>query len=170
LGKKIISKEFLMYTIGIKTKDEFKDVRGKKIFDDIISIGINGIKKVTYCPMYIIDGDIELAEIYKIAKELLSDKITEDFFIEVDGTAQKKDLDGDGSIEVWYKKGVADPAAESVAKAVLDLGIEKKITVKTGSKYFLFGEFSDEKLLNIAEKLLANTLIQGYKIENYNKG
>ena len=98
-----------------------------------------------------------------IAAELLSDKITEMPKVRfVKSGKEEKNADA-SVIEVWFKKGVTDTVAESVVKAVKDLGIMKEISVKTGHKYYLYDEISGAQLDKIAVKLLANTLIQEYK-------
>jgi phosphoribosylformylglycinamidine synthase len=127
-----------------------------------LSIGIKGITKVDYSPLYIIDGYINKAEAKTIASELLSDKITEGFEV-VSGTQEKKSKNP--VIEVFYKKGVTDTVSESVAKAIKDLGITKDVKVKTGHKYYLHGNAPQDVLNKIAVKLLANTLVQEYKIK-----
>jgi phosphoribosylformylglycinamidine synthase len=151
-----------MFKIDIFTKKGFKDSRGAHVLSDILGIGIKGITKVDYSPLYIIDGDINKAEAKTIASELLGDKITEGFEV-VSGTQEKKSKNP--VIEVFYKKGVTDTVSESVAKAIKDLGITKDVKVKTGHKYYLYGNASQGILNKIAVKLLANTLVQEYKIK-----
>lgn len=152
-----------MFKIEIKTKEGFKDVRGEHILSDINAIGISCVSKAQYSPLYIIEGDIDFANAEIIAKELLTDKITENYSI----NNEEKNSFAAGSVEVWYKKGVTDTTSQSIIKAVKDLGIDKQIKVKTGHKYYLYGKISKDILNEIAVKLLANTLIQEYKIENY---
>ncbi|MDR0398928.1 MAG: phosphoribosylformylglycinamidine synthase subunit PurS [Endomicrobium sp.] len=151
-----------MFEIDIFTKEGFKDSRGEHVLSDILGIGIKGVKKVDYSPFYIIDGDINKSEAKTIASELLSDKITEGFKVGF-GTQEKKSKNP--IIEVLYKKGVTDTVSESVAKAIKDLGITKDVKVKTGHKYYLHGNVSQDVLNKIAVKLLANTLVQEYKIK-----
>ncbi|MDR1952255.1 MAG: phosphoribosylformylglycinamidine synthase subunit PurS [Elusimicrobiota bacterium] len=155
-----------MYKIEIKTKENFRDARGEYYLYEIISMGFDNVKKVKYCPLYIIKGDISDGEAEIIARQLLIDEITEDYSIKKENEILSPIKVG-GAIEVWYKKGVTDTVAQSVQKAVKDLGIDKKIEVNTGHKYYLFGDISDEDLALMAEKLFANTLIQGYEIENH---
>jgi phosphoribosylformylglycinamidine synthase len=164
-----------MYEIEILTKKGFKNPRGEHAFSEILGLGVKGVKKVEYSQVYRIDGGISFAEADKIASELLSDKITETY-----KTSVVKPLDcGCGGvdfksrnsysslslIEVWYKKGVTDTVAESVVKAVKDLGIKTDIKAAAGHKYYVYGKLSGNILHSIATKLLANTLIQEYKIK-----
>jgi len=169
----------MMSEIEILTKRGFKNSRGENVLSDISGIGVKNVVKVEYSPLYIIDGDIDSAETERIASELLTDKITETYTIrphlETDGqqrcgtisdSIENTDFSGSAFsvIVVWYKRGVTDTVSESVIKAIKDLGIAKEVKVKTGHKYYLYGEILRSALNNIAIKLLANTLIQEYKI------
>lgn len=151
-----------MYEIEILTKKGFKNVRGEHTLSEISGLGVKGVKKVEYSALYGIKGDISSAEAKTIGSELLSDKITETFQAKKDGVSAKSDA---AIIEVWYKRGVTDTVADSIVKAVKDLGITKDISVKTGHKYYIYGNISSSALDKIATGLLANTLIQEYKIK-----
>ena len=156
------------YEIEILPKKGFTDLHGKRVLSDIIQAGIKGVKKAGYSPVYAIDG-ITKAEADLIGREILSDKITETFCV-VDNAITAKDhgckKQASGSaIEVWFKKGVTDTVSESVVKAIKDLGIIKEVQVKTGHIYYIYGAVSKQLLEKIATEVLANTLIQDYKIE-----
>jgi phosphoribosylformylglycinamidine (FGAM) synthase PurS component len=163
-----------MYEIEILTKKGFKDPRGERVFSEISGLGVKGAEKVVYSQIYRIKGEITKAEAQKIASQLLSDKITETYKISVCetkncscGGVDFSSLPADSSaslIEVFYKKGVTDTTAESVVKAVKDLGIKTEIKAAAGHKYYVYGRLSGNVLNNIATKLLANTLIQEYNI------
>ncbi|MDR3195888.1 MAG: phosphoribosylformylglycinamidine synthase subunit PurS [Endomicrobium sp.] len=151
-----------MFEIEIFTKNGFKDSRGEHVLSAIAGLGVKGATKVDYAPLYIIDGDISQTEAMTIASELLSDKITEKFEISSKPQSGKSK---NSVIEVLYKKGVTDTVAESVVKAIKDLGVTKEVKVKTGRKYYIYGNCSRVVLDKIAGKLLANALVQEYKIK-----
>ncbi|MCA6070779.1 MAG: phosphoribosylformylglycinamidine synthase subunit PurS [Endomicrobium sp.] len=154
-----------MFEIEIFTKKWFKNSHGERVLSDILGIGIKRVTKVEYSPLYVIDGDINSAELKTIALELLCDKIVENYVVKRHCECDLKPVvDSDVSvIKVWYKKGVTDTVSESVVKAVKDLGIAKEVKVKTGHKYYMRGKATQAVLDKIATKLLANTLIQEYK-------
>jgi Phosphoribosylformylglycinamidine (FGAM) synthase, PurS component len=154
-----------MYEIEILSKTGFKNVHGEHIHAEVMQLGFKGVKKVEYSPLYKIDGGINSSEAKTIAAELLSDKITETPKVRIVKQSETGNTSKYSVIEVWFKRGVTDTVAESVVKAVKDLGIDKEIIVKTGHKYYLYGDISNTVLDNIATKLLANTLIQEYKIK-----
>jgi phosphoribosylformylglycinamidine synthase len=152
-----------MFEIEILTKKGFKDSRGEHILLDIWGIGIKGATKVDYVPLYIIDGDISRTEVMTIASQLLSDKITEKFGISSNSSQSRKSKNF--VIEVLYKRGVTDTVSESIKKAIKDLGIAKEVKVKAGHNYYIHGNVSRNALDKIAVKLLANTLVQEYKVK-----
>ncbi len=155
----------MIFEIEIKTKKGFVDPQGKHTSSDIASIGIKDISSVEYIAVYRLDGNINRKDAEFIGKELLSDKITEDFAVKEYEDLKKKKIEKN-SIEVWFKHGVTDTVSESVVKAIKDLGIKEDVIVKTGKKYRLTGKNIDEnKLRKIATGLLANTLIQEYLIK-----
>ena len=153
------------YEIEILPKESFTDLHGAHVLGDILQAGIKGVKKVNYSPVYAMEG-INKAEASLIGKELLSDKITETFFIAESSSAKKSAYKSKKAsrIEVWYKKGVTDTVSESVVKAIKDLGIKKEVKVKTGHAFYIYGDVSKKVLEKIATGVLANTLIQDYKI------
>jgi len=71
------------------------------------------------------------------------------------------------SIEVWYKPEVTDPLEESVRKGVADLDIQGLEQVRTGQKYLMEGSLTKEQVERICRELLANPVIQEYKIQPF---
>ncbi|GHT47152.1 hypothetical protein AGMMS49936_07340 [Endomicrobiia bacterium] len=158
-----------MFEIEIFNKKGFKNSHGEHVLSDIFELAIRDITKVEYSPLYFIDGDINLSEAKMIAVELLSDKITESCTVRRYSDLNSKTVNlhmlSASVIEVCYRKGVTDTVVESVMKAVKDLGIDKDIKVRAARKYYLYGTVSKTVLNIIAIKLLANTLVQEYKIK-----
>jgi phosphoribosylformylglycinamidine synthase len=151
-----------MFKIEVSTRKGFKDSRGEHILSDILGLGIKAVTKVDYAPVYFIEGGINMTEAKTIASELLSDKIIENYTV---SSKPSSGEDKSSVIEVLYKKGVTDTVAESVVKAIKDLGITKKVEIKTGHKYCFHGNLSRAILDKIASKLLANTLVQEYNLK-----
>lgn len=157
-----------MVAIEVFTKNNFKDSKGQHILSDINLIGVNGVKRVKYCSLYIVEGDLLPREVKMISSSLLSDGVTEEYTVTKcyakDSCSKTVDI-SEAMIEVLYKKGVTDTVSSSVIKAVRDLGINKEMEIRTGSRYYVSGNLSKSGLESISKNLLANTLIQEYKIE-----
>jgi len=68
-------------------------------------------------------------------------------------------------VEVWYKPGVTDAVGDSVKKGVSDLGISGVTSVKTGQVYIIEGKLDKKQVDKICSGLLANGIVQFYKIK-----
>jgi len=150
----------MQYVVEVFLKDKFRDKHGEHVKHDIAEFGIPNVDSVKFHPLYRINSELKSAQIEKIASALLIDPITEDYKVSKTPSKSKNSVD----IEVWLKKGVTDPVADSVVKAVKDLGINKSITVKTGSKFILSGKVSKKAAEEVALKMLANPMIQNFTI------
>ena len=108
--------------------------------------------------IYEISGDVVTNEIKKICTELLTDPLTQEYF--VNSTRDK----GCFPVEVYNKNGVTDAVADTVEIGIKDIGINKNINVKTGKKFCLYGSLKTSEIEEIAKKILSNSIIQEYKI------
>jgi len=147
----------MQYKIEIADKRGIFDAVGAGILKDIRDLGINSVKKVKFIQVYIIEGGISDIQIEKICRELLTDNISQDYYI--DGKADRNSALR-STIEVAYNPGVMDPVVDSTLKGIRDLGIETSLTVKTAKKYIIEGNLKPRELKTISEKLLYNKLIQ----------
>jgi phosphoribosylformylglycinamidine synthase len=168
-----------MFKIEVYTKIGFRNPYTRQILSDINSNRGRLINKLHSSFLYAIHGNLNSEEVKMITTELLTDKITEKYYyqhckdINYDKYITKLSLNITYNcifiIEVWYKDGVTDTVAETVIKAVKDLGILKKISVKRGYKYYLY---SDRQILQknldiIVRTCLCNILIQDYIIKQH---
>lgn len=152
----------MIYKIEVSVKSGSRDRHGEHIRHDIADIGIKNAPEVKYSQIYSVDGDISSDDARRIAADLLTDPITETFRVSAEGKESKS---SGHNIEVWLKHGVTDTVAESVLKAVNDLGINVPIKVKTGQKFVFSGGMSLSGIKQIAERLLVNPMVQEYKIK-----
>ena len=163
------------YLIEISYKPGFFDALGHNILKDIKDMGISGTTKVKTAQLYLINGDLSQNDAILICKELLTDKITQQYNIKIQGTGYR--VQGITPkpypltpnpcfiVQVWYKKGVTDAVADTVKKGAADLGVKAIDTIKTGQEYTITGKISAEKVREIAEGLLSNKVIQDYIIK-----
>ena len=71
---------------------------------------------------------------------------------------------------VTLKPAILDPQGKAIANALTSLGVAGVVSVRQGKVFDIEVESNDraqaEKLLaNAADKLLANTVIENYKVE-----
>ncbi len=67
-------------------------------------------------------------------------------------------------IEVSYKKGVEDPEALAIQKNIKILGYESVKDTRV-SKVYYFDATDEKEVQEIADKILANPVINDYKVE-----
>ncbi|HBU70127.1 MAG TPA: hypothetical protein DEE98_07060 [Elusimicrobia bacterium] len=145
--------------VQINLKPSFRDRHGEHISHEIAEMNLKSRPHVKYHPVYRIEGELGKSELNDIAAKLLIDPVTENYSL-----APLKKA-GTVEVEVWLKKGVTDTVSDSVVKAVRDLGIVKPVKVNTGHKYILAGKVDKKSAAEIAQKLLANPIIQEYSID-----
>jgi len=153
--------------------------RNEGIKKDIEDLGVSGVDSVEAVQVYIIEGNIRSLQIKNIARDLLSDPVTQEYafrnnpLTDVEAPSsrgssgegrfirgKKSGNAGQFLVEVAYNAGVMDPVEESVRKGILDLGIKGVASVRTAKKYIIKGRISESNLKTISEKLLYNKVIQ----------
>jgi len=153
------------YKIETSTRKNLLDARGKEVEKDILDLGISKVKSVRYSQVYCLEGEIGKQKIEQIVHRLLIDPVTQDCIInQIKDIQESSDTakDGDFIIEVYYKKGVTDAVGDSVKKGIEDLSIDGIKSAKTGHKYVISGALKKEDVLKIAERLLANNVVQDF--------
>jgi phosphoribosylformylglycinamidine synthase II len=115
---------------------------------------------------YLLQGNLQRAEIERLMRELLVDPLAETGRIsgpEVhNGKPDSSFRDPDRGVTVLLKPGVMDPAAMSVASAARDLGIPVD-TVRTFRRYYLKDQgpnVSHAPLQAALERVLANEAVE----------
>ena len=141
----------------IFNREGFADVHGKSVLDDIKELGISSVEKVSSTRVFMIEGAFDDAFAGRIANELLTDVVCEDFFIgrRQCQTGEKKIT----IIEVHLKSGVTDPVSQSVITAISDMGVNVG-HVRTARKYVLLGDVTEEQRDLITRRVLANDCIE----------
>jgi len=146
----------MIYQIEISLKKQFGDKHGEHVKHEISGLGVKGISEVKYRTVYKIDGELTRQQAERISSRLLIDPITEEYSISTETIKNNKEL----SVEIWFKKGVTDTVADSVAKAVKDIGIKEALKINTGHKFTFTGKVSLAVIKQTAAKLLYNPMIQ----------
>ncbi len=135
----------------------FSDVHGNGVLEDIQELGITSIEAVQSAKVFLVEADFDQAFAERVAGELLSDPVCEEFYI--GRSAAPAGLARATLIEVHLKSGVTDPVAESVTAAISDMGIPGA-HVRTARKYVLLGEVRESQIETIAKRVLANDCIE----------
>ncbi|HPC96502.1 MAG TPA: phosphoribosylformylglycinamidine synthase subunit PurL [Sedimentisphaerales bacterium] len=135
----------------------FSDVHGNGVLEDIRELGITTIEAVQSAKVFLIEADFDQAFAHRVAKELLSDPVCEEYYI--GRSSAPAGLARATLIEVHLKSGVTDPVAESVTTAISDMGLSAA-HVRTARKYVLLGEIRPAQIETIAKRVLANDCIE----------
>ena len=151
----------MLYQIEISLQPQFRDKHGEHVKHEIAELGVKGIAEVRYLPVYKIEGNLSRQEAERIAGRLLIDPITEQYLV-IDRQEKpvKKPASKDLSVEIWFKKGVTDTVAGSVAKAVKDIGVKEILKIDTGHKFVIKGNVPAAAIKQAAGKILYNPMIQ----------
>ena len=138
-------------------RSDTADVHGESVLGEIKELGINSVEAVQSAKVFLIEGDFDKSFAQRVAGELLSDAVCEQYYI---GRSKAPvGLAKATLIEVHLKSGVTDPVAESVTAAIADMGLEVE-HVRTARKYILLGAVTENQVDTIAKKILANDCIE----------
>jgi phosphoribosylformylglycinamidine synthase II len=135
----------------------FADVHGNSVLEDIRELGIRSVEAVQSAKVFLIEADFNKGFAERLAKELLTDTVCEEYYIGRSGAPAG--LAKATLIEVHLKSGVTDPVAESVMAAIADMGVTTN-NVRTARKYILLGDIGRSQTNIIAKKILANDCIE----------
>ena len=154
----------MAWIVEIGYKNGFTDPVGFLIKKEIEDLGIKGVEVVKAFSTYRISGRVSEEEIKKICEELLVDKQIQEYGYsngKVDKLL-KKEFPNAWLIEVNFKRGVTDAVGASTTHAIEILGIDSVREVRTGNKYLIIGNISEDDVKLICKRCLANELIQKY--------
>ncbi|MHC4267464.1 MAG: phosphoribosylformylglycinamidine synthase subunit PurL [Planctomycetota bacterium] len=167
--------------IEVFTKENFPDTIGNKVASEIVNIGITSIAEIRVVQVYLVDGDLSKEDIKRVCGELLIDGLTQDYVC-VNGLSSLPDniqaekvqfghrwrnYDTIYTIEVARKRGVMDPVESTVIKGIKDLCLTVK-SVKTARRFLIAGLLTIDQVEDIANKILANKIIEDVFIDKNN--
>ncbi|MFH1752757.1 MAG: phosphoribosylformylglycinamidine synthase subunit PurS, partial [Candidatus Omnitrophota bacterium] len=148
----------MIWRIEICNKPGIFDAAGEGIKRDIEDLGYKNVKKIKTIQVYLLEGDIDKNSADRVARELLTDKVTQDYSI--NGPVLAKDEEKFDAVEVTHNPGVMDPVEESTIKGIRDLGIDGVSAVSTAARFLIEGKIAKSDIKTISEKLLYNKVIQ----------
>ncbi len=147
------------HTLVVQSKNS--DPRNAGLLVDAHALGLNRVTDIRCQDLYFIEGDLVELDLKRLAAELLSDPVAQ--------TAEWRSADGDATssgqlIETARRPGVTDSVAEQIVRAAHELGISAVQRAATGNSYCVGGGLTTDDLRTLAERLLANSVIQHYKL------
>lgn len=151
----------MAHRIEVDFKEGMFDALGestKKGIAEHLGIDLNSIKTVD---VFTIDSDLTKEELNDLGSNLFADHVIQNFSID---SSQAKTFDW--IIEVGFKPGVTDNVGRTSKEAAEDMLKKPVGDIYTSKQYVIKGEISKDDADKIAEKFLANKLIERWDIRN----
>lgn len=144
----------------------------KKIINALLKeSGLKQWNCVGISALYRMEGPLTKNEIYLSAQELLCDPVIEKFSINSKPSQSRLFFS-----DIWFKKGVTDPVAESILKALQDLKIRSNLRASSGTRYEFIckknrspSALLKKQLAEFSYLNLLNPLIQECKLISYDQ-
>jgi phosphoribosylformylglycinamidine (FGAM) synthase PurS component len=150
------------WRILVHLKPAFVDHHGESVKKEGRLAGLKGLKKVRVGQAYELVGDLDKAMAQGLADRLLADPVTQDAALfPADHVARPK---GGRLAEIWLKKGVSDPVADTVRLGAQDLGVTGLGSVRSGQVYDFLGEIRPQAVKRFCEEHLMNALVQSVEV------
>ncbi len=154
----------MLWEIDIYPKNEQKDNLAEEVRAEIFALGLAadadaGRIGVRAGHGYLLQGELSLADVEKIAKNLLADTVVEDVCVfPLAESVQRVAADAAAVVHVLPKPGVMDPVAMSAKTAIADFGVIAD-EVRTFRKFHFTG-LDDAQIEKLCWKVLANDAIE----------
>ena len=148
----------MAHRIEVGFKPEIRDSLGemikKRIIEDLL-INVDSVKTID---AYTIDADLSVKQLKTLAENLFADQIIQNYSID---KSLAKEFDW--LIEVAFKPGVTDNVGKTSSEAIEDI-LKIKPNAYTSRQYLISGRLDKEQVEKITSDLLANQLIERWKI------
>ena len=157
----------MIYRIDVQTAPSARggegavDAMGEAIRHQIAEFGVE-VGPIAVRRVFFVDTDADRPAMERVAGELLADPVVERS--ELLTTAPQDN--GTSRIEVHLKPGVMDPVAASTEMAIRDMGLNVR-EVRTGRAYLIKGNVPRAELERIAQKVLANGVVESIHFDAY---
>src|SRR4030042_1324328 len=153
----------MVHRIEVMLKKSLRDAFGEKIrkrINEDIHLPVRSVRTIK---VFTIDAGVASTLVEESAGQLFCDSISQEYSIN-----RPLADDFDWLIEVGFRPGVTDNEGKT-ARESLELAIGRKLNrgegVYTSTQYALTGDLSLKDVERIATGLLANTLIQRFRIK-----
>ncbi|MBL0058743.1 MAG: phosphoribosylformylglycinamidine synthase subunit PurS [Elusimicrobia bacterium] len=150
------------WRVLVHMKPAFVDHRGEGIKKEWRMARLKGVHHVRVGQAYEISGEIDEANARRLADRLLVDPVTQEAGVfPADHVARPK---GGRLAEIWLKKGVSDPVADTVRLAAADLGVQGLAGVRSGQVFDFMGDPTPKAIRQFCEEHLMNALVQSVEV------
>ena len=158
----------MQYRVEVIYKQEAEDPGARVALGEALDLGIRAIEGARALAVYIVDGELNVGELRRLAETLFLDPVLQHYRVCGLDEVVWPYAEGPGvhTIEVARKAGVMDPVQMSAIKGAADLGLDGKVDrIRTARKYLMRGDLTHEQLMRLALKALANTSIEDIHVD-----
>ena len=151
------------YRIEVGLKQGIRDTRGEKIRRRIVEDLELPVENVRTIDVYTVDAGLTLDEIRLVASEPFTDSVIQEYTID-----QPLAREFDYLVEVAFRPGVTDNIGRTAREAIeytLNYHFKENEGVFKSTQYLLQGKLTLPSMQKISEHLLANTLIEHFRIK-----
>ncbi len=135
---------------------------------DAHALGVTRLNHLRCYTLYFVEGHVTAPELDRLAAELFGDPVAQTSVRRSASAGGVAFVNGSNSsanehvIETALRPGVTDPVADQIARYARLLGVTGVERAATGQRYVLHGELTTADLDFLAQRLLANPVIQHY--------
>jgi phosphoribosylformylglycinamidine synthase II len=131
----------------------------RQVLASLQAAGLRGLDTARMARIFLLEGELESADVERLTTELLTDPVTERATVMTAQDSPRPIDPGEVAIEVLPRPGVMDPVAESTLAELRAEGVA--VThVRTGRRYVLSGDIAPDEVLTSARRVLANESIE----------
>lgn len=127
------------------------------------ALGFNDLRRIICHDLYFIEGQLSQENLHRLALELLMDPVTQSVVWDELPASRPDPEPGPVILEVALRPGVTDSVASEIVRAAREIGITGVQRAATGLRFEVEG-LKIEQLDQLAKQLLANNVIQHWKI------
>lgn len=159
----------MTYRVDVALNPGQTDGRAPHLLSQIADLGITGVEGVEIQALYFLRGErLDDASVARLVVTLLLDPVIEQAsWHRAEGSSVGTGAGNAGAgfrVEVAWLPGVTDSAAENLREATRRIGIALE-EAATGTVYRFVGCPPEQERIRIAERLLANPVVQRYAID-----
>src|SRR5688500_6275033 len=122
--------------------------------------GIEGLRAIEEQTLYLLGAELDGPQISALASEILSDPVAQEVTVAALDGAEPAPCGSGALVEVAFRPGVTDTAAESLLIGARRAGFTGVQIARSLRRYLLESELAEEQLRTLAGQLLLNDLIE----------
>ena len=147
----------MLWEVEIRPAAGQVDREGERILAECSGLGLGSVSTVTAARSFLLQGDLDEADVDRLGRNLLADGVAETFSVSrIDSGRTATDS---GLLNVLFKPGVTDNVAGSTLKTLKDQNVPVE-AVATCRKYWLNEDADRAEVSRLSSRVLSNDAIE----------